>query len=258
MWIDNGRVLLGVWAEKQQGRESRRVTAKLSGGTLVGDGWVTLGEPPRYAVQASLTEGDLQRFATESLPGAKKLKGKVMANVEVHGAGRGTSALRGSGTVQLRDADIYQLPIMVQLLKVLRVKAPDATAFTQSDMNFRINGEHLYFDKLDFLGDAVSLYGKGEMDFNRDVKLAFHSVVGRNDLPIPLLQSIVGEASQQIMQIHVIGPIDNPRISNKAFPGVTKALQQLQADLQGRPAPQPSSLNPLRWFQGSSQPTQPR
>ena len=38
------------------------------------------------------------------------------------------------------------------------------------------------------------------------------SVVGRNQFSLPFVKNILGEASQQIMQIHVDGTLDNPKI----------------------------------------------
>ncbi len=242
--IDKQRVLLGAWAEQTSTnqRAPRRITGKLYDGALVGDGWVVLEKTPRFALGARLTNANLERFARESLPGNNQLRGKVLGSVQLQGRGSGLHALRGSGEIRLRNADIYELPLMVSMLKVLRVRSPDSTAFTKSDMQFRIAGPHLYFDQLDFLGDAVSLYGKGEMDFNRVVKLTFHSTVGQNNLPLPTWRKLVGEASQQIMQININGPLNNPQITNEAFPVVNEALQRLQADLQQ--ATQPGGTTP--------------
>jgi hypothetical protein len=132
---------------------------------------------------------------------------------------------------------------MVQVLKVLRARSPDATAFTSSDMDFRIEGEHVYFDKQNLLGDAVSLYGKGELDFQKNVKLGFHTVLGRNDLPLAALRKLVGEASGSILQIRVNGTLDQPVITNEVLPVVNKALQQLQADIGSGLGPQNGAGN---------------
>lgn len=232
LWIDNDRVLLGIWAQRQIDPDAapRRVTARLYGGEVAGDGWATLAEPRRFALQASLRGADVRRFALEGLPGEQELNGTLAGDLELRG-GRGAHSLAGSGNIRLRDADLYELPLVVQLLKVLRVRLPDKTAFTQSNMYFRIDGEHVYFDKLDLLGDAVSLYGKGEVNFNHELQLTFHSVVGRNDLPIPLLRNLVGKASQQLMQVHVRGTLEDPRVINEPLPVVNQALQQLEAGL---------------------------
>jgi len=231
-------------------RLPRRITAKLYGGTLVGDGWVLLGERPQYGVQASLADADLERFGRESLTGRKKLTGKVLATVQLQGAAPSIYSLSGSGQVRLQDADIYELPLMVQLLKVLRAKPPDATAFTAANMDFRLQGPHILLDRINFLGDAVSFYGKGEVGFNREVNLTFHSVVGRNELPLPLLQKFVGEASEQIMQIQVRGTLDEPQTTSQIFPAVNEVLERLQQDLQLPQDRRKPSLqaNPRDWL----------
>ena len=77
--------------------------------------------------------------------------------------GRGAHNLVGRGSVRLSDADLYELPGMVSLLKIIRAKAPDSTAFTESDIDFELNGEHVALRRIDLRGDAVNLSGEGEL-----------------------------------------------------------------------------------------------
>jgi len=228
LWIDNQQALFGAWADKQRGPQARHMTAKLYSGTLVGDGWIAFDQRPKYHLQAALSDADLARMARESLGSSQKLKGQLSASLNLQGEGYGTHSLQGTGSIRLREADIYQLPLMVQLLKVLSVRPPDATAFDRADMDFRVRGEHIVFDRLDFIGDAVSFYGKGEMDLQRQVRLNFYSLVGRSELNLPLIRNLVGEASQHILQIHMTGPLENPKITREAFPGVNEVLSRLQ------------------------------
>jgi hypothetical protein len=83
-----------------------------------------------------------------------------------------------------------------------------------------------------YRGDAVSLRGKGEMDFQSAIKLTFHAIVGRGELNLPIIKQVFSGASQQIMLIHVDGTLQNPETRKEAFPGVSQALQQLQGELQ--------------------------
>ncbi|MEX2560684.1 MAG: hypothetical protein WD403_12255, partial [Pirellulales bacterium] len=64
IWLDDKQVLLGLWADRQRGvKPQHHVTARLYEGRLVGDLWVETGLSPRYALQATLTEADLGRWA---------------------------------------------------------------------------------------------------------------------------------------------------------------------------------------------------
>lgn len=234
LWIDDSQVLLGAWAWEPSGQRQRRhVQGNLLGGRVEIDSRVTLGDSPRYVLNATLAEADLARATQEAFPGRQQLQGKVFANVELHGAGHGANTLTGRGNVQLSDADIYELPVMVQLLKILSVKPPDKTGFDKSTIDFRLEGGHIYFDRIDFTGNAISLKGQGEMNLDNEIRLSFTPIVGRDELYVPLFSDLVGGASQQLMQIHVGGTLSEPVTRKEPFPALNHAFEQWQADLQG-------------------------
>jgi hypothetical protein len=96
-------------------------------------------------------------------------------------------------------------------------------------MQFTIQGEHVDFQRLNLLGDALSLYGKGETNLDRELNLVFYTLIGPADLPIPLWKSIAGQVSQQGLQLKVVGNWDNPDVQRKALPAVNDMIQQIQA-----------------------------
>jgi len=273
VWIDQQRVLLGSWVEQRRGKReprprpagsganpgessaafARSLSAKLFDGTVYGDAWIALGPVPRWGLRATLNRADLGRCAQEAIAGQQHLDGKVDAVVDLRGAGDSRNAMVGNGAIQLHEADVYELPLMIALLKILSVRQPDLNAFSRGEILFRIEGEHVYFDQMDFRGDAISLLGKGEMDFQKNIRLTFHAIVGRGDLDVPVIKEIVGGASSQIMLIHARGTLADPVVRREAFPAVNKALQQLQTDLNNEPPRDswwPEARLPIRkpWF----------
>jgi hypothetical protein len=245
LWIDNQQIIFGSRADAPQpNRLPRRITARLYGGTLLAELWVGLNQPPRYELQATLTDGDLERFARESLAGKQSLKGKVRAGLALAGTGTALHQMEGRGEVRLREADIYELPLMVQLLKILSIRLPDKTGFTTSDVEFEIAGEHIDLKKIEFSGDAISLLGKGEMNLNSDIQATLSAIVGRSEWQLPVFKSVMGQASQQFMEIHVDGNLADPHIWREPFPGINQAIQQLQAGMQPRPQ-RPAVRTPL-------------
>ncbi|MDZ4779333.1 MAG: AsmA-like C-terminal region-containing protein [Planctomycetia bacterium] len=229
--MDDKGVLLGRWAERGQPvTNARRITANCYGGKISGDAWSTRGAPNRFQVYAELADADLRRITGERFPGRQNLRGRVDGQVNLQGAGRGWHNLSGQGSLQLREADIYEMPQMVQLLSILRLKTPSQTAFTNSEVDFELDGGRYYFKRLQFVGDALSLYGRGEMDLERNVTANFYTMVGAHR--IPGLSDLMGSASQQIMLVRATGPLDQLSITNEVFPGVNEFLQQLQSDLQ--------------------------
>jgi hypothetical protein len=236
-WIDEKEALFGYGADRRRhemmagvdpgaGTRLRPLTAQLFGGTLYGNAWIDLGTSQRFELNATLSDANLSRLAQQWVPGRQNVAGTMQASISLRGQGRSLNALGGHGSVQLRNADIYELPVMIAMLKILSVRSPDRKAFSESRMDFVVQGPHLYFDPITFTGDAISLEGKGEMDFQTVLHLQFHARLGRNELNLPLIKDLLGGASEQIMMIHIDGPLQDPVTTKVAFPG----LRQLQTD----------------------------
>jgi hypothetical protein len=256
VWIDDRQVLFGSWVDRpapgrtlpdRSGvqRAPRAITGQLFGGTVVADGWVALGGTPRFGIDATLSHGDLARLAREVLPGRQDLQGDILASVELRGTGRSLNLLGGRGKIQTRRANVYELPLMAALVKLVRIRPPDKSAFGNSDIDFRIEGSHIYFDRIAFSGDPISLAGNGEMNFQGDIRLTLHTMVGRAEPKLPVVQQILGGASQQILLVHVGGTLQNPETSKQALPGLNQALQQLQGEAPG-PDGASDVFSPLR------------
>lgn len=237
--LDGSRLLLGVlvdyaqagtgqWAASARGAEPRPITAKLFDGILSGNGWVQLGEVPEYRLQVSLARTDLAAVARDLPTTAPHLTGKASARIDLAGKGRSTAELTGAGVLQLRDANIFELPLMIALLKLLSIREPDPTAFSSADVAFRIRGDRLELTHITFSGDAISLEGRGEMDLEGRISLVFRALLGRAEWQLPFVGELVGGASQQIVTIHVAGTLQNPIVRNEPFPMVNQMLQQFQ------------------------------
>jgi hypothetical protein len=263
IWFDGKRFLFGSAAEPppQPGQPlpQHRVTGEMFGGRVEADGWIAQGDAahgnePTYSLAFAIgrqegTEADLKRIALETGSGKKRLDGKVRGNVvlsnfyrlpsgQMVNTGRGIHGIRGAGDLHLTHADIYELPLMVSLLKIVSIKRPDSNAFTTSDISYQILGDHVYFNKIAFIGDAISLDGAGQMDFDSKIQLTFRALVGRSDWQLPMVKNVLGAASGQLMEIHVDGSLADPNVTRKILPGVNKALQEVQNGVQSidRPA----------------------
>ena len=189
-----------------------------------------------------LVDGQLDAWARDTLPSRQNLKGRATVRLEIQGSGRTSNGLAGSGEIHLREANLYELPVMVSMLKLLTIRPPDQTPSAPATSNFRIQGEHVYFDPINFHGDAISLLGgKGEMTSQSDVHLAFAAVVGRGDLPVPVIRNFFTGLSEQFLLIHVDGPLQDPKVWQEAFPGIKQALEKLDADLRGQGMPPPEA-----------------
>lgn len=247
-WTDSQVCYLGRQASARLAQTPLPITADVFGGTIAADIVLQHAGQPNYNADISIGAVDLGRFARERLGGPNDLTGNVSGKLALASAGRSIYALTGKGDLHVVDANIYQLPPLVAMLKVLRNRSPDTTAFNRCDAQFDIRGEHIHFNQLNLLGDAVSLYGRGETNFDRRLDLTFYTLLGPADLPIPLWKTVAGHLSEQGLQLKVDGTWDNPQIHREAFPMVNQMLGQIQAGAeQGAAAVTPPAAAAIPW-----------
>jgi hypothetical protein len=168
------------------------------------------------------------------MAGRQKLRGKILATADLTGTGHTRNLLNGKGTIRLTEADVYELPVMLSMLKILSIRPPDQNAFSDAQIDYRIVGEHFYFDRIVFHGDAVSLRGSGDMNLQSQINLTFYGLVGRGELEIPVVKQVVRAASQQLMLIRVGGTLQVPEPRQEALPALNQALQQIRNELENR------------------------
>jgi hypothetical protein len=229
LWVDSTNCYFGDVAAQKQGQPPRRITADAYGGSLAANMEVRHNATPSYKLDLALGGANLARFANERLGGPEDMTGLVSGRLVLAGAGQSIQSLRGLGELSVVDANIYELPVLVAMLKVLHNRTPNTTAFNRCDMQFAIHGDRIHFEKLNLLGDAVSLYGKGETDFQRRLDLVFYTLLEPVNLPIPLWKTIAGQVSQQALQLKVVGTWDHAEVQPQTLPGINQVLEQIQA-----------------------------
>jgi len=206
---------------------ARRLTAQLAEGNLAIDGGV--GTDGAFRVLMGLESASLERLVADLSGASTAYRGQLEGTLELAGVRSARHSLTGRGHLKLDDADLYELPLIVSLLKVLRVKAPDRTAFESSVADFRIEGPHVYLDSVELAGDAVSLVGNGEIGFDSTTHLTFRSIMGDSQAQLPAMKRMLGGASGQFMLIHVDGTLAAPEMTSEAFPTLNALVQQFQS-----------------------------
>ena len=242
-WIDPQQVLFGpdALSRRQEylgqmaetttdgagGNRAQLITAQMFGGQATGQGWIRLGPETQFALRATLADADLAQIAREHLPGSQDLRGKLYGWVYLQGYGTNIHTFTGRGALHLRQADIYELPVMIALLKVLNLRRPDTNAFSECDLEYRIAGPHIYLDRIVFQGDAISLHGAGETNFHGELNLALSPMLGREDRKSQVLKRLLGGAGQEFMVIRVTGSLHDPKTEKQVFPTLNQAVQNL-------------------------------
>ena len=236
--IDSEQLLAGMWAERNipSSRAPRFITARVFGdGELSLDGQLKFSPAGKFHIQTSVDHADLATIVTDLQPSVRGVTGKVSGAVNLDGTTEGVHTWRGGGQVKLTDAYLYELPALVSVLQVLSIQRPDRNAFTESNMEFKIEGDDLEFTRLDLNGDVISLKGKGRVTGRRELALTFYTQIGHGELQI--FRPLVGDMNRQFMLIEVTGPLERPISRKTAFPKLNENLRQIFPELAGDELP---------------------
>ena len=157
------------------------LAGKLFNGDLGGQARVVLTEPNRYEVWLTVTDAQLDEVARHYKLGSDAdLKGIAQAQLLVYNRPdpkSGRLVVEGTGKIDVPTGRMYNLPIMLDLVKLFKGSAPDKTAFEQAHAVFRIQGDRIKVDQLDLIGKAICVGGAGELDLSGDyVKFEFYTV----------------------------------------------------------------------------------
>jgi hypothetical protein len=213
--------------ELDAAESTERLSAQFIGGRLALDADVRLGDPMRYEVWTTLENGDLRRFAQLYMPSYKNLDGKMNGSVDLKGEGTNPKLLTGGGKLVISPAALYDFPVIVKIFNALSFVDPDKKVFDTARFVFDIGGGVAHFERIDLVGDAMTLIGSGTVDFNGAVHLGFKSRLGRKQFAIPIVREFINEVSKGWVGVNVRGTLKEPRTEVRSFQELDNALRRL-------------------------------
>lgn len=201
------------------------IEGKLFEGTLRIDGDVKLSDAS-FDVRLALIEAKVPVLLAEMGQAKNDLTGTLVAEMALEGLLGTTDLLRGRGRATVENANLYQLPVLVQLLNVLSISPTEDVAFTNADVDFTLSEEQIDFNDLKLWGSLILLYGSGTLDRRQEMNLSFNTAVS----PRNTFTRIFRPLSQQrytLWTVDVTGPLNDPNIQRRALDGVGQTLERL-------------------------------
>jgi hypothetical protein len=213
-------------------------------GTLGGEGRVVLADAVRYRLWLTVSGVKLEDLARHYKIGdGAELRGLAQGQLlleNVPDSKTGKLVTIGSGQVDVPQGRMYNLPVLLELVKVLKGQAPDGCAFEEAHASFELKGDRIKVTQLDLLGSAVSLGGGGEMDTDgKNVKFEFYTIWSqtlKRWLSTPF-GDVTGLLSGSLFKIELTR--ENGKLVPKAhmLPVVTDPVRAVAERLRNRTAP---------------------
>jgi hypothetical protein len=176
----------------------------------------------------------LQQFAALHAPKQRDLRGVVNGRINLKGKGSSTKNVKGDGILQISDAALLNVPVMLEMYNQLSLARKDSM-FDFALFKFTVHDALFDFNQIVLDSETLKFRGYGQVAFNSDVQLQFISELGRNQVPIPLLHELLGEATRGWVGVEVSGKLDRPRTKTIAAPLFNDVLKALM----GGTLPQP-------------------
>lgn len=189
-----------------------------------------------YNAIINVQNSRLEQWAVENKY-REKLRGPVNARMSVRGKGPSPLGVTGEGYVQVMPAQLYELPVLLQVFSKLNVQSSGDQAFRYGYADINLRQGQFEFPHIELVGDAVTLVGRGFMGFagemERQLGFDFYSEA-RNEIPI--FRPIIQRLGSGWVRVRVDGSINNPRavvepripILDETFGGFIKELESRQ------------------------------
>lgn len=139
-----------------------------------------------------------------------------------------------AGQIEIRDADLWELPVFFQVLSVLALNPVAERKIDTANILFTIEKDRIRIDQMDFLGFPVSLFGEGEMGVaGDDLDVVFIPRLGRKGLDdlLPIIgtpiQWLLNVAKGIFVPLVLQGSFSKPEISVKPGYNVAAPIRNL-------------------------------
>jgi hypothetical protein len=225
--------------------------ARFMGGDVGGELRVEFGPTLHYNVNLSALQIQLEEFGRHNFGPQSQWQGMASARIYLSGHGNDIHGLEGHGSIDVPSGKMYNLPLFLDLIKMLELRPPDRTAFEEAHADFTIKGPRVVVNRLDLDGNAISLSALPDGGMNldgSDVQLDFYAVWGRikQVLP-PIFREIPPALGQQLLKIKMRGRLNDVRITKEWVPVLVEPLEKFQQRVTGRssapPKPAASELD---------------
>jgi hypothetical protein len=209
--------------------------AQWFGGEIYGPLRVEFSPVLRYETRLTASQVKLEEFGRLNVGGDLPLSGLASASLYLSGQGTDWNELNGNGSIDVPDGKMYNLPLLLDLLKVIGLRAPDRTAFEEMHASFDIHGPRVTVNRLDLFGNAISLRGAGEMNLDgTDINLNFHADWARITQALPPgIKQIPPALSNQLLTIKMHGKLGDIQCTKEPMPVLFDPLKRMWDEMRG-------------------------
>jgi len=211
------------------------INGSIYGGEVGGQARIELTTPVRFDLSLNGSRLKTEEFARVNRLGPKtEIQGLATAQLSLSNPidpATRLPILQGSGSIDVPSGRMLDLPIMLDVIKLARLRPMDHTAFEEAHAVFRIRGDRVKIGQLDLLGNAISLGGEGEMNLDGSkAQFEFYTVWTNIRNILGGGADLTSRISGNLYRIRVSGDLGGdqaPRVTQEALPGLVDPIRRL-------------------------------
>jgi len=219
----------------------RELIGHCYGGTLMGTGEILLGDAGLYRMNLVLQNVALNPFIyPEKYPDGwtgstdpttprdqDAYTGTIAASLGIEGLIDQSSTLLGRGELEIRNSNLYEVPLSMALLQLLNISLPASRAFDRASASYIINNDLIRLDSIRFEAPTIEIVGVGTMQYDT-LKLDL-DLYTRNPASPKLgpLSDLFRVFKDELLSIHVTGTLDDPLPQATSFQGIKRSWRDV-------------------------------
>jgi hypothetical protein len=188
-------------------------------------------QPAGYSCSAVITDMQLQELlnsnrAPDSPP--VEVAGDADAHLYLSGQLGDPRSTRGGGRVHIEKARMFRLPLMLAILDVLGLAAPEDPPPQSASADFVIQGPAVELRDILVRDNTVAMIGSGRVNRGPvDLDLRLVAVSPHRWFKLGVLTEFLEGAARELVEINVRGPLSDPAITATPLRSVGGALDTL-------------------------------
>jgi hypothetical protein len=220
------------------------LVAPIFGGDVAGNAAVDFQKGPRYELNVTASQIDLEEFGRHNLGSDSKLSGFAVGRLYLEGIGSDLDTLDGYGSLDVPNGKLLNLPFLLDLIKFLGLRWPDRTMFEELHAQYAIRRRRAIINNLELFGNAVSFTGKGEINLDgTDLQLELYPSWARiEQLLPPAVRSMPPTLSKNLLTVEARGKITGDskdiKFTKRPVPLLVDPLLHLRDRLVNSPSPE--------------------
>ncbi len=206
------------------------------GGKLLGSGEIQLGEQGFYRMSLVLQDVALNPFlypekAVESSDvdddDQAGPMGILAASLAIEGGLDHSNSRRGRGELEIRNANLYEVPLALALIQLLNLSLPSARAFDRAYASYVLDDDLVWFDTVRFEAPTIQVVGGGLMQYST-LELDLDLYTRNPESPeLGALSDLFTVFKDELLSIHVGGTLDEPDPQASSFQGIKRSWREI-------------------------------